>query len=90
MRAFDRELIMNTRFPQLKKFAGMAVMAMAVAAVGLSLGSGTAQAAHMHHTHSVTTFNQRVDNSFDHIQALFRIGEGTRLDNRIDMRFGVS
>ena len=37
----------------------------------------------------MTTFDQRVDNFFDGIQAAFRVGEGTPFDNRIDMRFGV-
>ena len=81
------------RFPRLKKFAGLAVMAIGVAAVGLGLGSGTAQASVIHphpHLHTtMTTFNQRVDNFFDGIQAAFRVGEGTPFDNRIDMRFGV-
>jgi hypothetical protein len=80
---------MTTRFTRLKKFAGLAVMAPAVAAIGLGLGSGTAQASLTHPHPHTTTHNQRVDNFFDHIQALFGVGEGTRFDNRIDMRFGV-
>ena len=81
---------MTTRFTRLKKFAGLAVMATAVAAIGLGLGSGTAQASLTHpHPSTTTTHNQRVDNFFDHVQALFGVGEGTRFDNRFDTRFGV-
>jgi hypothetical protein len=80
---------MTTRFTRLKKFAGLAVMATAVAAIGLGLGSGTAQASLTHPHPATTTHNQRVDNFFDHIQGLFGVGEGTRFDNRFDMRFGV-
>ena len=83
---------MNTQFTRLKKFAGLAVMATAMASVGLGLGSGTAQASpnHPNPHHPTITFNQRVDHFFDGIQRVFRVGEGTRFDNRIDMRFGVS
>jgi hypothetical protein len=92
---------MITRFPRLKKFAGLAVMATAVTAVGLGLGSGTAQASPKHpnpHPHTVTgvttnttnTFNQNVDNFFDGIQGVFRVGEATPFDNTIDAVFGVN
>src|SRR5215831_3360717 len=90
---FRQGVTMTTRFPRLKKFAGQAVMATAVAAVGLSLGAGTAQASPKHHDphpHTMTTFNQSVDNFFDGVQRIFRVGEGTPFDNRLDMRFGVS
>ena len=85
---------MTTRFPGLKKFAGQAVMATAVVAVGLALGSGTAQASPKHpdphpHITTTTTFNQRVDNLLDRIQARFGVGQGTPFDNRVDMFFGV-
>ena len=62
---------MNTRLTRLKKFAGLAVMAIAMAAVGLGLGSGTAQASLKHpNPHPPTiTHNQRVDNFFDGIQS---------------------
>ena len=97
---------MNTRFPELKKLAGVAVMAAAVSAVGLALGSGSAHASPKHpapQPHSITTLNhlrphslamtmghQRVDNFLDGVQAHFGIGEGTMFDNRVDAFFGVS
>jgi hypothetical protein len=96
---------MITRFPRLKKFAGLAVMATAVTAIGLGLGSGTAQASPNHphpHPHTMTTatntmttatintFNQRVDNFFDGVQAVFGVGQATPFDNTIDAFFGVS
>ena len=82
---------MTTRFTTLKKLTGAAVMATAATAVGLGLGSGTAQASlkHPNPHHPTITHNQRVDNFFDHVQALFGVGEGTRFDNRFDTRFGV-
>ena len=90
---------MTTRFTTLKKLAGAAVMATAATAVGLGLGSGTAQASPMHlnpQPHIMTPFNhraghlnQRVDNVFDGVQAVFGVGEGTRFDNRIDAIFRV-
>lgn len=67
-------------------------MAAAVGAAGLGLGSGTAQASVLHpHPHlDTTTFNQRFDNFLDGIQGLFRVGQGTPFDNRIDAIFGVN
>lgn len=97
---------MTIRFPELKKLAGVAVMAAAVSAVGLALGSGTAQASPKNpqpQPHSVATLNhlrphplartmghQRVDNFLDGIQTHFGIGEGTMFDTRVDAFFGVS
>jgi hypothetical protein len=90
---------MITRFTTLKKLTGAAVMATAATAVGLGLGSGTAQASPIHlnpHPHIMTPFNhrvghlnQRVDNVFDGVQAVFGVGEETRFDNRIDAIFRV-
>jgi hypothetical protein len=72
-------------------------MATAVTAVGLGLGSGTAQAFPKHPnphpltitTNTFNTFNQNVDNFFDGIQGVFRVGEATPFDNTIDAIFGV-
>jgi hypothetical protein len=87
---------MTTRYAKVKRFAGMAVMATAVTAVGLGLGSGTAQAAPTHpcpHAHmfcnQIRTHVQNTDNFFDRFQGVFRVGEGTRFDTRVDRLFGV-
>jgi hypothetical protein len=86
---------MTTRYAKIKRFAGMAVMATAVTAVGLGLGSGTAQAntnhpcAHMMVCNQIQTHVQKTDNFFDRVQGVFRVGEGTRFDNRVDRLFGV-
>ena len=97
---------MTIRFPELKKLAGVAVMAAAVSAVGLALGSGTAQASPKNpqpQPHSITKLNhlrphslsmtmgqQWVDDFVDGIQTHFGIGEGTMFDTRVDAFFGVS
>ncbi len=94
---------MTTRFPRLKKTAGIAVMATAAGAVCLGFGSGIAQAAPKHpvpQPHSimrlnhprlaVTMHHQRVDDFLDRIQGHLGIGEGTMLDNRVDAFFGVT
>jgi len=88
---------MTTRYTKVKRFAGMAVMATAVTAVGLGLGSGTAQAntnhpcpaPHMMFCSQVQTHVQNTDNFFDRFQGVFRVGEGTRFDSRVDRPFGV-
>jgi len=88
---------MTTRYANVKRFAGMAVMATAVTAVGLGLGSGTAQAStnhrcpppHMMFCNQVQTHLQNTDNFFDRFQGVFRVGEGTRFDGRVDRFFGV-
>lgn len=91
---------MTTQFTTIKRLAGVAAMATAVTAVGLGLGSGTAQASPIHHlnphphimmpfNHPFGHINQRVDNVFDGLQGVLRIGEGTRFDNRIDTFFHV-
>jgi hypothetical protein len=88
---------MTTRYAKIKRFAGMAVMATAVTAVGLGLGSGTAQAntnhpcasRHMMVCNQIQTHVQKTDNFFDRVQGVFRVGEGTRFDNRVDRLFGV-
>ncbi|MDT5058477.1 MAG: hypothetical protein QOF66_6843 [Mycobacterium sp.] len=88
---------MTTRYAKIKRFAGMAVMATAVTAVGLGLGSGTAQANTTHPCapphrmvcNQIQTHVQKTDNFFDRVQGVFRVGEGTRFDNRVDRLFGV-
>jgi hypothetical protein len=88
---------MTTQFAKAKKFARLAVMAAAVTTIGLGLGAGTAQATPKHpdpRPHPtmgapLSTFNQRVDNFSDRVQARFGVGEGTPFDNRTDALFGV-
>jgi hypothetical protein len=88
---------MTTRYPTVRRFAGVAVMATAVTAVGLGLGSGTARANTNHpclpmqvmFCNQVQTHLQNTDNFFDRVQGVFRVGEGTRFDSRVDRFFGV-
>lgn len=88
---------MTMRYARVKRFAGMAVMAAAVTAVGLGLGSGTAQANTSHPCPSpnmmfcnqIQTHLQNTDKFFDGVQGVFRVGEGTRFDGRVDRFFGV-
>ena len=88
---------MTTRYANVKRFAGMAVMATAVTALGLGLGAGTAQANTNHpclpmqmmFCNQIQTHIQMTDNSFDGIQGVFRVGEGTRFDRTVDRFFGV-
>jgi hypothetical protein len=88
---------MTTRFAKAKKFAGFAVMASALAAAGLGLGSGTAQAdttnlcmqPQMTICNTIRLHNQIADNFFDHVQGVFRVGEGTPFDRAVDRFFGV-
>jgi hypothetical protein len=94
---FNKGVTMTTRYAKVKRFAGMAVMATAVTAVGLGLGSGTAQAntnhpcspPHMMFCNQIQTHVQNTDNFFDRVQGVFRVGEGTRFDSRVDRLFGV-
>ena len=86
---------MTTRFAKTEKFAGLTILAAAMSAAVLGLGSGTAQAntihlcppPHMMFCTHVQTHLQGGDNSFDRVQGLFGVGEGTRFDNRVDRIF---
>jgi hypothetical protein len=88
---------MTTRYAKVKRFAGMVVMATAVTAVGLGLGSGTAQANTIHpcapprmmFCNQFQAHGQNTDKFFDRVQGVFRVGEGTRFDSRVDRLFGV-
>jgi hypothetical protein len=78
---------MTTRYANVKRFAGMAVMAPAVTAVGLGLGSGTAQTKTNHpclpmqmmFCNQIQTHMQMTDNFFDGIQGVFRVGFVSKL-----------
>jgi hypothetical protein len=88
---------MATRFANAGKFAGLTILAAAMSAAGLGLGTDTAQANPMHPClpphmmlcTQVPTHLQRAENSFDRVQGLFGVGEGTRFDSRVDRFFGV-